>query len=125
MDGYPSSLENLNAFKELRGSPDVVIYMEASQEVCAQRIVGRASRTSDTTEVANKRRGLFDLNADSFRAAFPDAHFLYLDTSSSTDPSQMAEKVSNFLEGRTGFTSRFHVHIDGPNIKHLMDSRVR
>jgi adenylate kinase family enzyme/nucleoside 2-deoxyribosyltransferase len=121
VDGYPSSLENLEAFKDIRGSPDVVVYMEASQEVCEQRIVGRASRASDTSEVAKKRRGIFDLNADSFCKAFPDAHFLYLDTSSSTDPTQITDKVSTFLEGRVGFTSRFHVHIDGPNIAYLMN----
>jgi adenylate kinase len=121
VDGYPSSLENLHSYKEVEGSPDIVIYMDASQEVCAERIVGRAARASDTREVAKSRRSTYDMDPETVKASFPDASFLLLDTTTSTSPAQIADKVSAFIEGRTGFTSRFHVHIDGPNIAHLLD----
>jgi adenylate kinase family enzyme len=139
LDGYPPSLADL---ENLRGTidPDLVLYLDVSDEVSAARQVKRAARSTDTPEKAQARLAAFhEARAEYQELAtrwYPDRPVVRIDAERSTEEVEatVVETLRNTSRAtrhdKSFFpapafrpadvrSTRLHFHVDGVNIDHV------
>ena len=139
LDGYPPSLADL---ENLRGKidPDLVLYLDVSDEVSAARQVKRAARSTDTPEKAQARLAAFHEARSEYRELatrwYPDRLVARIDAE--RPAAEVEATVLDTLRGTSRATrheksffpvpafrphevrsTRLHFHVDGPNIDHV------
>ncbi|MEK6660216.1 MAG: adenylate kinase [Campylobacterota bacterium] len=82
IDGYPRSMEQLNALDEYLSSDSFlelcsVIEVEVSQETACDRVLGRARGADDKTEVFNNRMKVYTEPLADIKAFYIDKNLLH------------------------------------------------
>ena len=102
LDGYPRSMEQLNALEEyLNNDLELinVIEVEVSEETARDRVLGRARGADDNTEVFNNRMKVYTEPLDNIKKFYANKNLLKV-ISGEGSISQIVSEMQTFIKSK-------------------------
>lgn len=104
IDGYPRSMEQLNALDEyLKEDPSLelisVIEVRVSEETARERVLGRARGADDKTEVFNNRMKVYTEPLSDIQAFYNNRNLLHVISGEGTI-EEIVSEMGSFIESK-------------------------
>lgn len=92
LDGFPRTAEQVDACRRFGDRPQLAIFFEARDQLCAQRVQhGSRGRSDDDMKVVRERLALYRQNLPSVKAALSAQRIFHLTVDSSGSPDETTE----------------------------------